>query len=420
MNRFTASFLPVFAICLFFGSSVFADPMSDKEIVKAIEALQDNDTIVGKGIEEAVDAGADKVTTAIHQGTMKQLELEQKRDMGLSPDMDMRSGLAARMGGIPAVEVFIQDLMATRTKQMNGVPIERTTNPNASIVNIQLVDTSSLKAPIMDQQFSIFMRYFCDPLSAAGEMADVNIGLTGSNSVKCGNSDTNGANSRASYAASSSVSAEQTALAEREIINAPLDPYRLFFKVTTYPVARVADGTVYHTNVNPFASLFPAAIVQSIEFLTGGPPETVNKGDLQTDSQRTEYLATQARNTRKSIATYVFSLLAGDRVQAMGSDMSMRLASLLERYMGEYSFEQNTAARISMLRRQTGVSMSEYMNIMMYEIPTAPGYISAIDRMTPEQAVRERIRLNALQLAVNYQRNHWLEILSALEATDTE
>ncbi len=407
MLRFSRLFLVVMALGLGFMPSGWAGgPSATQPIIDALHEQSDTDKVNTEAISSAIKEGTDAAVSAINQATAEKIKASQG-EIGIVPNMDEQALRANSLSAFAASTITINDIMVTRTKQLNGVPVGNDPTNIEKLVNFS--DTS----PINAQQFSIYMRYFCDPESRSKTMTNSSFNVGNGGVLSCGDSNhTTAGSSRKKYGLNDS-SPEA-----REVINLPINPARLFLEPRTYPTA---DLTLATYNTNPMSALYYPAIIQSIEFLTGVPPQPPNKADLETQPGQAAYLETQAANTRKSLASYVFALLAGERVQSMGKDAATLLADQLEKNMPDLA-TQNVAMnqRILALRGQAGVSLAEYMKIIMFEVPTSHGYIEAINRMSADQLAREKIKLEGLQLAVNYQRNHWMEILAALEATNAK
>ncbi len=415
MNRsifFSVLFL---ALCLVAPLSVtHADPLADQNVVGLLNDLQKSDAATTEALQQVITNETDRLVDEIHGGTVTEAAKENAQAATTMPDFDMQEALAARMGAMPAVEGFARDIMMTRTKQSNGVPLG-----NASLAFGQLVDTAVNTNTVTSQQFSRYIRYFCDPRSRMGEIATMEFGR-GDDKFSCGSDESNvPESSRAKFAVPAGTNATEQAAQENEVINLPVSPSRLFLEATTYPIA-AADLGYKATNLNMYAKLWWPAIMQSIEFLVGPPPTRMNTGDLKGANGQREYIARQARATRQSMAAYVFAQLAGERIQSMGPDMAQRMASMLEEYIGNN--DPNIEERIADFRRKPGLSLAEYMHIMMYEIPLSQGFIAKINApgTTMQELQTKKIELAGLQLAVNYQRNRYMELLMALEASRGE
>lgn len=347
----------------------------------------------------------------------------------ITPDITVGSGadeatlLSERQGALAAHNALVNDIMITRTNQLNGIPLGGTDLNTSPLVDPALAYQSeqktSKKVSINEQLFRNYMRYFCDPLANNGALnGDTWFGTETNKRISCGDSEFSDAKS--SRKKFNVADTPENKIAEREIVQLPINPARLFFEARTFPVAKATPSTDNPTgrasNVNPYAELYYNAINMSMNLLLPPPSDVFPKESLNTSGGRAEYLELQAKNTRNAVASYPFALLAADRFQIMNHKVSQRLADLLEQNMDNADLNPAVGNAIARLRSQDGVSMAEYMDIMMYQIPLSPGYVASINKKTPEELAREKIKLTAMQLAVGYQRNHWIEILTALEA----
>jgi hypothetical protein len=101
----------------------------------------------------------------------------------------------------------------------------------------------------------------------------------------------------------------------------------------------------------------------------------------------------------------------------MGPNAAKSLAGFMTGKMGKGTEDPAVKAILANLKARQNVSLAEYMNIVMYQLPTSPGYSEYISSTTnTKKLIREEVWLTAMQTALNYQRNRWLEILATLEA----
>jgi hypothetical protein len=419
MKRFTVPSLTVFAVtlCLIVPVVAFADPMTNQNIEESLSRLQEGNLLNAEQERETFQKSIDQLSDKFVQTSILKDATTLQKEATLLPDMDIQQVLTDRLGASAATNGWVNSIMETRIKQFSGVPLG-----DVDMKLARMVDTARTLDPVSLQQFSIYMRYFCDPEGRNKTMESAKFGLTGVRYVGCGKSwITDEADSARDKISIVPYNVETAKLLERDIINKPLKVDSLFFAPITYPVSgdAAADGGGY-SNVTPYAKLYFPAIIQSIEFLLGPPENIVNKGDLESSSGKAGYMLSQAKNARKSIATYVFALLSANRVQSMPSSTAKLLADMLHQNLGDAASNKDAVRRIEMLRKQPGVSVAEYMNIMMYELPTSPGYIERVNNMSPEQLAREKIRLLGMQSALGFENNRWMEILMALEATHVQ
>lgn len=382
---------------------------------------QTNTTLMSADKDATLRSAFEELYEAVAKIFLDKAASELQQESNLMPDGDLQAVLAGRLGGVSASTAFVNSVMATRNRQLNGVPLG---NLNADVG--RLVDTSKTNNTVVEQMTSIYMRYFCDPSGNAGKMSQAKVEISGGEVLTCGDSDRSGdANAGGSRAKTSRQGYQDAEMAsyDSDIMNKPMKVNELFFATTTYPVvssdsmARV-NGQLPKSHKHPYAMLYYPAVLQSIEFLTGSAEDTIGKGAVDIGSDRGGYMERQARNVRKSLATYIFAMLAGDRVQSMGPDINEKVAKLLERSLGQAAQDGQTKMRLEDLRTRPGISMSEVMQILSYEIPSSPGYIEMINEMKPQELTREKVRLLGLQLAVDHQRNRYMEMLMALEATN--
>lgn len=417
MNRFAVVFFSL-VLGLFATTARADDAMMTQGLVKAINLASQTQTVENKQLTDAMTKAlglvGDKITNAI----LQQDTNEQEEAVGLM-DGDTASTLTTRMDAAAATEVYKRDIMTTRSKQFSGVVVG--TDDNHMLVDI----ARSPPMKVNDQQFSIAMRFFCDPLARVGTMKDVEV-ETQEGVVKCGDGTYTGSSplSGKPLADRKKFGSLDTSDEARAIINLPINPARLFLETTTYPARPDPSKPAgSQTNVNPLAQLYFAAIMQSIELLVGNPPDKNQFADFGTPSGQEQYLRYEASKTRKSVASYIFAQLAAERMQSSDNGFARVLAQMSERFASGAMNDPGgiMAERIKKLRSQPGVSMAEYLNILMYEIPVSPGYLELINNpsnMPPEKLAREKLKLMGLQTAVNYQRNRWMEMLTALEATN--
>lgn len=320
----------------------------------------------------------------------------------------------------------VDDVMFNRYRELNRIPIG-TTEATADY----LVD-SSYGSDDTVQAFSIFMRYFCDTRSRQNAKEDdttlksrtytlENAMLKGketSYKVGCGFSE-------------GSVPSRQTYLGAKEandgvyaqqIIGLPARPQVLFFAPETFPT-KLPDGagTDKVSNTNPLSHIYYAAFAQSLQFLLGGAPKAYNADGVGGEKA---FLDAQAEIAKKTLASYPFAILFSERVGTLPGDpntpdesVPRQLADLLQDKLAGATEDPTMLQRIDNIRKRNAISIAEYNDIVMYQLMMSPGYYERISRdLDATQLRREEVWLTAMQTALNYQRNRWLEILAALEA----
>ena len=395
-----------FLILVFFISAFYAataqalDEDATQMIAEEITSLQQINQQNTQDIVKKLDEKAEKISESIGKSTLSELDYFNKINTpeALDPTLDqiMRSGLSSNA----AREGIIDQIMQRRVNQLNSVALSGNENE-------WYVDTAISARPVSEQQFSIFMRLFCDPKAANGRLGeeDTSFGLDRSRRVSCGADEnfSGDLSSRDKFAVD-----EQ---ADARAYNLSINPAHLFLEAGTFPVS--VSGA---SNFSPIAGLYDPAIMQAIEFLAGSPPERPEKKDFDGSDGQARYMKLQQQNTLKSISTYVFAKLAAERMPTMGNNTAKYLAEELNKN-AVAPINKTFVDELEVLENQGGVSISQYNEIMMDRIITSPGYLEAINNMKPADLEREKIRLMGLLLNVNYDRNHWMEILSALEAS---
>lgn len=117
------------------------------------------------------------------------------------------------------------------------------------------------------------------------------------------------------------------------------------------------------------------------------------------------------------MASYPFAIMFAERMGTMGPDAASATAALLRTKLSAATEDEAIFNVIRNIERRNTISQAEYMDIVMYQLPLSPGYYARInDELSPTELRREAVWLTAMQTALNYQRNRWLEILAALEA----
>lgn len=342
-----------------------------------------------------------------------------------APVWELFKATAALPESIALTDQTVQSLMITRLREMQRIPYTAAEKPD------YLIDTDSPDT-VDQQKFDIFMRYFCDPQSRGGTLSSKTFELkqfripNGANytqqtySVGCGYA-SNSLPSRRSILTGTS---SDTGVEARQIMSLPTRPEALFFEPVSFPTAignsaPNAASANLPSNINRIApAAYLGAFAQSLQFLVGDAPAPDQVG-ANADFQPGDYgsfIKGQKEVAVKMLASYPFALLFAERTGTMGPQAAQSVALLLRTKIGEATQNPAILAQIDALKKRQSLSMAEYMNIVAYQLPTSPGYLTRVNELTPSQLKREMVWLTAVQTALNYQRNRWLEILAALEA----
>lgn len=306
--------------------------------------------------------------------------------------------------GISTSDAILEELMKSRLGELNRIPLPD--EKAAYLLN------TGWTAPVNLQQFDIFMRYFCDPDSNAGKIESTTWALT---DIPADNSGTRKLNYTlgCGYVKGDPIETRETLIGldknseeAKQLIGLPLRPGDLFFSLTSYPtLPSKYGGSAPSTETNRAAHVYYGAFFQSLQFLVGSAPG--NGGTVEG----------KAEITRQMLASLPFAILFSERVGTMGPEAAKALSNTLQLKLGPAANEESIAVRMRNIQRRQNISLAEYMDIMMYQVPMSPGYYTRIsEEFTPAQLRREEVWLTAMQTALNYQRNRWLEILTSLEA----
>jgi hypothetical protein len=415
------SLLAILSLSVFTSTSIFcqptlADPSSSHSITSAIDTIVQSDIKNAKELEDKLTEIGNDIPKGFSKAMTATIAAERNKEHTIDGYID--DAMSNAVGTGAGANFFSNTIMATRMRQLNAAPL-------GSNENRLLVDPSVDSSPPASQQFSIFMRLFCDPYSLGGRIANKEFNVNGM-VLKCGGhvGDAPENFSRQDFFSgddAEALSSTAQQLSAAKLLNLPLNASELFFSSSTYPVSKgpitPSTPTGYeYSNLNPAGQAYYAAILSAIEFLTGTPQAKPFEGDLSTANGQGMYNVYQTNNARMLVASKIFADLAGDRLGVTGPEMAETLADLWEKYLGD-SADNNTMAEITALRNQPSVSVAQYSDIMMNKVISTPGYIESINKMNEGMLDREKIRLTAMAITLGYKRNKLMEQLSALEAT---
>jgi len=256
------------------------------------------------------------------------------------------------------------------------------------------------------------MRYFCDPQASTERLKDQKWRLSGvknkggtiSYDLACGKIIASGDAAKLSTRESILGPGNEKKPEGLQVIGLPLRPADLFFAPTTHPTTPGNNKDA--SNTNKMADVYYGAFAQSLQFLVGRP-EGLPSSDINT----------QAKISKQMLASYPFAMLFAERAGTMGPAAAQSIADLITDKLGSGTQDPVIVEHLENLRSRNSISMAEYMDIVAYQLMTSPGYYERISKeLTPAQLRREEVWLTAMQTALNYQRNRWLEIQAALEA----
>jgi hypothetical protein len=391
-------------------------------------------TVNTKQITDALDASFVKMAKAV--APVEQTGLP-------SPDSPLQSSLTGMPQALMLVDTTTRDLLTNRLLEFNLVSATATTGKPADyLIDPHMVSVKNAKVTIEApaQVFDIFMRYFCDPKSRGGTMQKLNnvpSDKYGTKLIGCGGIYESDGKGHATNIDPSTPSrdaifgkepddpasltdpvAAYIELQRGQIKNLPLRPNALFFDASTFPVNMakgIGDGT---TNGNPLANVYYGAFAQALHFLIGVPQPAQDLGTISSVDDQMAFIDKQGLIARQMLASYPFAVLFAERVGSLDANIAQATSQMLIDKIGPlgqkdvilYNRIQNLASRQSL-------SIAEYMDIVMYQVPMSPGYLNRINKLEGADLQREKIWLTAMQTALNYQRNRWLEMLTALEAT---
>ena len=416
-NMISRSFTFVVFLCLGTTALVSMAPVSSASaqdlIAETMQTIADKKAQLDEIYADKEKQFIDKQSNDQRAFDIELANREVQEDMRPATDQDIREVAKSVPGALAFTSNVMNTLMLTRSLELNRVPMPED--------KVSYMVDSSWKTPVDVQSFDIFMRFFCDPDSNSGRMKDLKVDMVSNPSkldtneqkkeieykLGCGNVEGDSIETRHKI-----LGSDDTKAANREIIGLPLRVSDMFFAPTTFStepnasVAKLPDGSAGDSNTNPMAQVYFGAFAQSLRFLLGSAPTGGTP------------LAQKEAVTRQMLASLPFAILFSERVGSMGTNAAEALAETLSDKLGSsVSTDEALANRVDELRRRNSVSIAEYMDIMMYQLPTSPGYYTRINtQLTTKQLVREEVWLTAMQTALNYQRNRWLEILTLLEA----
>ncbi len=392
-----------------------ADPISAQQISGAISMAVKEEIQSYEALNKGLVDGLDRAVEDIKANRILIENAQRLRDAGVAPDDRLLKSLAAAAVGIAGTEIAVRDILQNRLNELNLVR-SNTMEPLAPY----LVDPTLGSLTTNAQIFEIFMRFFCDPRGRNGTLANVQIETT-RYTLGCGAVLSGGGGTTAPAIDTNVLSRDglfgrtptgENARMRDQLVNLPLRPEAMFFHPETFPVGQAAG----HTNTNELAPVYYGAFSQAMHFLVGPPPDVPNVAEMGDPARQADYINTQAVIARQMMATYPFALLFGERVGMMGTEAAQQIAGVLLERLGNAASDPYLFQRVQEIEARSTISIAEYMDILMYRMPLSPGYLNYISSLTPAQARREEVWLTALQTAVNYQRNRWLEIQAALEA----
>lgn len=388
-----------------------SSPASTHEITSEIINTANREADVMRLVVEDVGKKINSDIELVIQTLVEQEKNQSVRGMKSDPLDEIITTFTALPLSNLAVDQIAQDVMFNRQRELNRIKIEGRAD--------YLIDTS-LPASVDSQAFDIFMRYFCDPKARGGSNADFKVTRVGvpygdqvlNYELGCGYTNNGSVPTRHSILGGAEADAGHEAA---QVIGLPTRPDALFFEATTFPTKQEGQQNNDVSNTNRLAQVYYAAFSQSLLFLLGEPPSGAGGGSIA--GSPGAYIANQAAVAKKMLASYPFALLFAERMGTMGPDAAQATADLLLSKLGSASEDINILNVVQNIERRNTISQAEYMDIVMYQLPLSPGYYSRInDQLTSEELRREAVWLTAMQTALNYQRNRWLEILAALEA----
>lgn len=381
-----------------------------KEISRSTDRQVDSERLM---IERFGTQVTDSITK-VQQTIVDQERAELAKGMKSRPLDEIMTTFMALPLSNATVDQITQDVMFNRQREMNRIKVDNRAD--------YIVDTS-LTSNVDTQAFDIFMRYFCDPKARGGSMADVKVSKVGveygdqvlNYELGCGYTNNTNIPSRRVFLGQSADDGPEAA----QIIGLPTRPEALFFEATTFPT-NVTGGQqpteAGPSNSNRLAHVYYAAFSQSLLFLLGEPPKAASATGLAAGST-SGYIGTQSEVAKKMMASYPFALLFAERMGTMGTDAAQATAALLRTKLSAATEDETIFNVIRNIERRNTISQAEYMDVVMYQLPLSPGYYTRInEELNQIELRREAVWLTAMQTALNYQRNRWLEILTALEA----
>lgn len=402
-------------VCIGPVTAVQANPSSAFEITQEISRSADRQIDSERLMLERLGQQVSDGIRGVQQALVEQESNSLKHHIRANPLDDVLTTFMALPLSNATVDQITQDVMFNRQREMNRIKIEGRDD--------YIIDTS-LPASIDTQAFDIFMRYFCDPKARSGTMSELKIDKVG---VKFGDSVLN-YELGCGYTSNNSIPSRRALLGPQladagpeaeQVIGLPTRPEALFFEPSTFPTNVSGQGAPTDagaSNSNRLAHIYYAAFSQSLLFLLGEPPVAPTSSNV-TAGSASAYIANQAAVTRKMMASYPFAIMFAERMGTMGPDAAEATANLLRTKLSVATEDENIFNMIQNIERRNTISQAEYMDVVMYQLMLSPGYYARInDELNSSELRREVVWLTAMQTALNYQRNRWLEILTALEA----
>jgi hypothetical protein len=396
-----------FSLCLaLLPRGAFA---GSQEIIDEMHDAAEKDIQADRLRTDAVAQDVDQETQKVLQVKTDIFKQEQKDESESAEHTELLPAIDLLPKALAQQDTLINDLMITRYRELNRQPIPTDSSSASTTYKPEYLVDTSLVTPVDVQAFDIFMRYFCDPNARGGLMKTMQFNLANvlyqqrktNYTLGCGVVSGASIQTRQSVLGSGDTSDEA-----KQIIGLPLRPADLYFNPGTFPTTpgTTANGKKT-TNTNPLAEVYFAAFAQSLEFLVGEAPAASND------------LNTQAAISRQMLASYPFAVLFAERAGSMDDVAPQALAGFMMGKLGKGTEDPAIVARLQNLQGRTNVSLAEYMDLIMYQLPLSPGYHAYIENTrNTKKLIREEVWLTAMQTALNYQRNRWLEILATLEA----
>lgn len=422
------SFLPLAALVIALGCghappALAQSAIATHEEMKSQAALAQESSMLTRenffGLQRAFDAAIETVKNAL-------IEQDRQRRADVANVAPIR-GIMKSAAALPVSSAFDSQIRADLAKSsqnfFNRVPIAKNA-PRAPYI----VD-SSKPSSVSAALFDIFMRFFCNPESMSGELKGKTFeiksvdygGKTMSYNVGCGHAD------NASVATRETVLGKDKAhegIEAEQLIDLPVRVEDLFFSDTTFPV-QPSDGkdpmASSATNVNRAADVIFGAYMMALRFLLGEPPPANTMTNLATD--KSAAIETKAKIARQALAAMPFNELFAAKIGTMsnnanGTSVVGVLADMLQANMGKATEDPLILARLQNLRKRQNISQAEYWSILM-EMLASPGYLDRLQNLNETQLSREMLWLQGLNIALNYQQNHWLEMDAALTAVNS-
>jgi hypothetical protein len=439
-----------FIFFLFFYSLVFVPPAfaQTREVEEAIAESADKSIDVEKQENKETIRVLKSEIDRVVEGMITRAA-EEKRVQAPDPDYPVMGAFEGFPAGLALQQMTADSFLHARLLELNLVapkPDKNGKQPYYLIDPTQKSDQASVRAEMLD----VYMRLFCDPRARGGTMSllgrnpnDPSYILPfttkykdGSHNLACGalqkgkSVDASvpsretliGPFPMAAWNKSSAQRSaqEKAAIAQQEdVIGLPQNPGRLFFYPETFPVMPLTQMNDT-TNTHKMAPVWTGALAMALQFLAGEPAGKFSMGTLGTESGAKAYIAYQANIARKMLASYVFTQLFSERVGTLNQDVAEQVSDIVLSKLGPAGSNEELYQRAMALGKRANLSVAEYQYILMHEMMLSPGYLDRLNELNADNLVREQAILNAWQVALMQQINHWLQVLAALEAVKRE